>query len=125
MFWRISLRHTTTAHVTFEASHFVMDHSLCGRTHGHQWNVAVTVEGGLDPRKIWVVEHGELLSSLNRIVREFADRDLNDMLPGVVTTPEGLALYVRERMTLEWPRIVRIEVEMGPSIVIALEPEIR
>lgn len=119
------MRHTTTAHVTFEASHIVIDHSMCGRNHGHQWDVAVTVEGGLDPKKILVVDHGELLLSLQRVIREVADRDLNDMLPGVITTPEGIALYIRERLSLEWPRIVRIEVEMGPSVWVALEPEIR
>ncbi len=107
------MQYRTTVIDHFDAAHEVPGHSRCGGNHGHAWTVEVTVEGGLDPKKIHVVDHGELAGDLFRVVEEFRDRDLNDMLPGVITTPEGLALYIRERLILEWPRIVEVVVSMG------------
>lgn len=119
------LRYASTARVEFEASHFVPDHSMCGHGHGHKWAIEVTVDGGLDPKKIQVIDHGALLSDLLALITIFASRDLNDMLEGVVTTPEGLAMYVREQLILEWPRITHVNVEMGPFVSVVVESEVR
>lgn len=119
------MRHKTTVKTSFEASHLVEEHTLCGRDHGHLWQVAVTVEGGLHPKQHQVVDHHAFLRDLEMIVNEIRDRNLNDMLQGVITTPEGVALYFRERLVLWWPRIVEVEVQMGPSIVVRVESDIR
>lgn len=119
------MRFATTARVEFEASHFVADHSMCGHAHGHKWAIEVTIDGGLDPKRIQVIDHGELLSDLLALTTAFASRDLNDMLEGVVTTPEGLALYVREQLVLKWPRITHVAIEMGPFVSVVVESEIR
>lgn len=119
------MRFTTSVRHEFEASHTVVGHSRCGWQHGHCWAVTITVGGGLDPKNILVVDHGDLWRALKRVVDEFADRDLNDMLPGVVTTPEGLGLYVAERLTLEWRGLREVRVEMGPAISVTLTVETR
>jgi len=116
---------TSTARERFEAAHLVHGHSTCGVNHGHAWEVDVSVDGGLDPKKLYVVDHGALADDLRVVVDEFRGRDLNDMLPGVVTTPEGLGLYIRERLILDWPRIVNVRVAMGDSTVITITGDIR
>ena len=108
------MRHYTTAGVSFEAGHQLPDHSTeCRWRHGHAWTVRVTVEGPLNPKTLQVVDHAELAVALSSIAREIDLRDLNEMLPGVRTTPEGISLYFYERLVLAWPRIVAIEVGMG------------
>lgn len=107
------MQYTSTVVDRFEAAHHIDEHSVCGGNHGHDWSIAVTVAGGLDPKEIYVVDSGELAAALRNVVDEFRGRDLNDMLPGVVTTPEGVGLYVRERLILDWPRIINVTVTMG------------
>jgi 6-pyruvoyl-tetrahydropterin synthase len=115
----------TTVRDRFEASHHVEGHSTCGGNHGHEWEVLVTVSGGLDPKKVYVVDHGALAHDLFVVVDEFRNRDLNDMLPGVITTPEGLGLYIRERLILDWPRIVMVEVRMSRWAATTITGDIR
>jgi 6-pyruvoyl-tetrahydropterin synthase len=119
------MKYRSVAVARFEAAHRVEGHSRCGDTHGHQWIVSVAVEGGLDPKKVYVVDHGSWQEALAAVVNELHDRDLNDMLPGVVTTPEGLALYIRERLILDWPRIVSVAVDMGGWAQAIAEGDIR
>lgn len=44
---------------------------------------------------------------------ELADRDLNEMFPGLQTSPEQLSLVVMERLLLMHPKITRVEVGDG------------
>lgn len=116
----------TSARVSFEAGHHVVGHSECAvMGHGHRWAIIVAVTGGLDPKTMQVVDHGDLLSALRSVVDEVAGRNLNDMLPGVTTTPEGIATYMKERLVLDWPKISSIVVEMGPNISVTLINELR
>lgn len=119
------MRHSTTVSVPFEAGHQLDDLDGCKWNHGHRWTVAVTVEGSLDAKKVYVVDHYLLLASVRRVVDEFALRNLNDMLPGVRTTPEGMAIYFHERLALEHHRIVAIEVGMGAEIKSRVEWDLR
>ena len=119
------MRHSTTVRRTFQAEHQVVGHSRCGGwRHGHVWTIGITLAGGLDPKKVLVVDHGDLRAALDRVVDEFDGRDLNDMLPAVVTTPEGLGLYILERLILDWPTLTGATVEMGDTIIshIQMEP---
>lgn len=110
---------TTTASVSFEAGHTDSRDSLClAPGHGHRWVVAVTVQGDK-------VDQGDLLSALRSVIDEFAGRNLNDMLPGVRTSPGGLGLYIHERLVLEWRWITQVRVDMGPGISVLLEWELR
>jgi 6-pyruvoyl-tetrahydropterin synthase len=117
--------HFTTVSAVFDAPHRVPGHSICGENHAHRWTISVTTEGGLDPRKILVVDHGEFQAALDAIAGELRNRDLTDMLPGVTTTPEGLALYVQERLILNWPRLVEVAVAMGDTVSVRVESKIR
>lgn len=112
------MRATATASVTFEAGHTVPNDTLCEEpNHGHRWVISVGVEHAVD--------HGDLLSALSSVVDEFAGRNLNDMLPGVIPSPTGLGLYVHERLSLDWRKITKIEVSMGPNTSVLIEWELR
>jgi hypothetical protein len=71
-----------------------------------------------------VVDHGEFQAALDAVVDELRNRDLNDMLPGVITTPEGIALYVHERLVLDWPKLIAVAVTMG-EVRVSVEVTIR
>lgn len=94
----------------FAASHSVRDHSTCWRGDGHTWLVEASVSGEISPKTGMVVDHGEFADALRTICNELRHRDLNDMLPGVVTTPEGIASYIRERLILTFPGVTRVSV---------------
>lgn len=119
------MKHTTTVTVPFEAGHQLDDPDGCRWAHGHRWTVAVTVAGSLDAKKVYVVDHFGLLAAVREVVDELRDRNLDDMLPGVRTTPEGIAIYFRERLALGVPRIVAIEVGMGDEIRSRVEWDLR
>jgi 6-pyruvoyl-tetrahydropterin synthase len=112
-----SVRHTTTVTVPFEAGHQIDNIPGCMWSgHGHRWTVAVSVEGTLDTKTMFVVDYYQLLDAVREVVHELRNHSLNDMLPGVRPTPEGLAIYFHERLSLQFPRIVTIEVGMGDEI---------
>lgn len=54
-----------------------------------------------------------LEDALENLVRELNDRSLNAMMPGGVTTPNGVALWIMERLSLNFPRITTVTVQMG------------
>lgn len=119
------MRHTTTVTVPFEAGHQLDDLDGCKWNHGHRWTISVTVQGTLDAKKVYVVDHYVLLGAVREIVMELQGRNLDDMLPGVRTTPEGIAIYFHERLALNIPRIVAIEVGMGDEIKSRVEWDLR
>ena len=119
------MRTFTTVSVSFEAGHTVFDRGRAGTTdefcavpnHGHRWRIAVTADT--------IPDYGDFLSAVQSVIDEISGRNLNDMLPGVVTSPQGLGLYIRERLALDWPRITKIQVDMGPFISSTIDWEIR
>lgn len=120
------MKHTTTVTVPFEAGHQIDYLDGCKWTgHGHRWTVTVTVGGTLDAQKVYVVDHHRLLAAVREVVDELRDHNLNDMLPGVRPTPEGLAIYFHERLALGVPRIVAVEVGMGDEIKTRVEWDLR
>ena len=103
---------TVTATARFSASHMVPGDAWCGRPHGHSWVVAVTCEGGLNPKTGSVVDHADLLGAISALAHEVDREDLNAMAPSIVTTPEGVALYLREQLILHFPGLTTVRVDM-------------
>lgn len=116
-----------TRRYRFEAAHrLVVDdwtpeqnwdvYGKCSREggHGHNYEIDVTVEGAPDPVTGLVIER----AFMDRVVRERVvdrcdHRNLNDVLPGIVTTGENLAVeYFRwlEDAFQGRARLVRVRV---------------
>jgi 6-pyruvoyltetrahydropterin/6-carboxytetrahydropterin synthase len=103
------LKTSVTFRETFETSHAVQDDAGCGnRLHGHSWYAEVTIEGTPDPRAgLIVTPAAELLAVA---AMELDRKNANDMLPGLFTTPEGIAHYIFERLRLECPGLRSVTV---------------
>ena len=85
----------------FDASHQLQDVPGCQVLHGHTYTVTAAVIGNLEPNEMGVarVQWAETIEDeLGRIAEELDERHLNDMIPGAVTVPEGLAAWFLERL---------------------------
>jgi len=103
------LRTTVTHRELFNAAHKIDGDFFCGtRTHGHDWYAEVSVFG--EPTKDGgqiVTEAPSLLASM---VSELDLKLANEMLPGVHPTPEGIAMYLFERLRLACPGLMAVTV---------------
>ena len=68
--------HLTKDHLVFSAAHFItFNGDICERLHGHNWRVAVEVEGGLDENG-YVFDFIALRDTTQKIVQELDHRML-------------------------------------------------
>jgi len=86
----------------FSGSHKPAGVPGCERGDGHTWKVWVGVTGPLektadsDIRR--VRNSVDLRADMLRVVAEIDGRHLEDMMPGVLTTTEGIAAWLLERL---------------------------
>ena len=106
--YRFSAAHRLhAAALTDEENRVLYDKCNYPHGHGHNYELAISVRGKLDPATGRVVP----LEALDRLVKDevlnLLDRaNLNDDVPGlagVVPTTENLALEVRTLLTRRWP----------------------
>jgi len=87
----------------FPASHVLQDHAFCGKLHGHSWRVRVIVRGDPDPETHNLVANDiDFFDRLNALTEEIANRHLNDMLPGIIPSAQGVAGWYWERLSLHY-----------------------
>jgi len=100
-----------SAEIKFDASHQVDKVPGCKMLHGHTFTVRAAVSGNLeaDEEGVRRVQYYEDLAQLENLREELDERHLNDMMPGVVTTPEGVAAWFLERL----PNVDHVEVTQG------------
>lgn len=103
---------TGTAAASFSAAHTVKDHPRCGRNHGHRWRVAVTIKAGQDPETGDLVGLPQLAEAVEQFAAELHSEDINDMLPASPPTAAGVALALRERLSLRFRGIDKVQVWM-------------
>jgi 6-pyruvoyl-tetrahydropterin synthase len=105
---------------TFEGGHVLDGHSLCGKgPHGHSWTVTATVEG-TTARSGLVVDPADFRAALAAVTDELDGREIVDMAPGIVPSPEGVAAYVAERLLLAYPRLASVSVAIPGLTATAL-----
>lgn len=101
-----------TAQASFEAGHTIQEFHPCARPgHGHHYDVSVSVAGDLDPKTGWPRATEDLPVDLQLLVSELDGESLTDMLPGIATSPLGIAAYIQERLLLRYPKIVEVTVD--------------
>jgi len=87
----------------FSASHVLDKHPTCGKLHGHTFRVIIRVQGDPEPdTHNLVANDGELLKRIEDLRAELNGRHLNDMLPGVIPSAQGLANWFWERLALHY-----------------------
>lgn len=95
----------------FDASHQVAERERCSRQHGHRWTVTVTQAS---TRKLGPEEADALSAGLLSLLREWHDRDLNEMIPNFSEpTPERLAPWIMERLLAVSQLLASVEVSDG------------
>lgn len=109
----------------FDAGHVVLDDPECMYPgHGHRWTVRVTCRGSYDAARGSSMDTRALDLELCDIIGQIGGKDLNVMLPAAAPTPEGLGLWLMERLLPNWPKIVEVTVWRDPhrSFSIRREP---
>lgn len=92
-----------TEWIKFPASHVLADHPLCGKLHGHTYKVEVTIVGDPDPEmNNMIANDRDLLSAIANVIFEISGRHLNDQLPAIIPSAQGIANWVWERLALRF-----------------------
>jgi 6-pyruvoyl-tetrahydropterin synthase len=102
---------SVTVRVAFDAGHSIKAIEREFRNHGHHWTVAATIAGEPDPATGWPRGSETLLGALEELTAELNLRNLDEMLPGVVTSPLFLAAQFLEMLAQHYPRISAVEVD--------------
>lgn len=111
---------TTNARSAFDATHKLdIAHDGCG----HRYSVEVITRERYDVSKQRLTHVGDLQESLDTLLAPLSNRLLNDMLRGVLPTPEGLCTYISEQLALLFPDITEVTVaaSYGPSVTLHRE----
>ena len=97
-----------TFRATFNAAHIVLGDTTCGeRMHGHDWFAEASLVGPVNSvGRIDTPLENYLWAS----VAELDKKVVNEMVPAVHPTPEGVAGWLFERFRLECPGLVGVTV---------------
>jgi 6-pyruvoyl-tetrahydropterin synthase len=100
----------SVASASFDAQHRIPGYEPCTRPHGHSWIVEVEVGGELEPKSGWVRGTAQLHTAVQDWAAELHLGDLNELLPGVVTSPLGIASAALDALALRFPHIATVRV---------------
>lgn len=107
----------TIALASFDAGHVLPEDPQCSAEgHGHSWQVMVEVTGDLNVQRGRARGSDGLETALETLVSELNGRSLNKMMPGATPSPNGIALWVMERLSLKYPRITTVTVAQGTTL---------
>lgn len=113
-----------TAKTEFDASHQIFESPRCSRLHGHRYLVEAECIGRLDPKTSSALDLSQFATDLSMIAEELRFRHLPDMMPGVTTTPFGIASWFMERLLASWP-VIRVSVSETPNTTATVTREVR
>lgn len=92
------MNHSSWVQISFEAGHKLIPCNGMVDPHGHRYLVRGFIERKYDP--IIPPKLDELRDKMTEIRNELHGAIIDDMLPGVATTPGGIAAYLLERLML-------------------------
>lgn len=115
------MRAALTVSYSFPAGHTLAGHPLCGRPHGHQWRLDVTLAQDEDPKQYGMpVDEVLFDAEITRLVKELEYRDLNVMIKPAVASPVGLAHWFMERLVIHYPSITEVKVWRDEELSVSL-----
>ena len=113
---------TLTVRTTFSAAHALRHYQgKCERLHGHNYGVAIEVEGErLTPDTELLMDFTDLKSLLKAALSELDHRDLNETPPFDKINPssENLARYIWQQHAVNMPDGVSLK-----SVTVSEKPE--
>ncbi len=95
---------------TFSAAHSVKIRGIPEPLHGHDWHVELVVGAADLDCEGMACDFHELESALDRVLKPFDSRNLNETPPfdAVNPTAEAVAQHIAQEMTLRVPSRVKI-----------------
>jgi 6-pyruvoyltetrahydropterin/6-carboxytetrahydropterin synthase len=102
----------------FEAAHFlprVPEGHKCKRMHGHSYEVALIIEGELDPELGWVMDFGDLDRHVVPLIDALDHRVLNDLEGLGNPTSELLAVWMWQQLKPRLPLLVELQIAETPA----------
>jgi len=102
----------------FEAAHHSDDYPEGHpnrRIHGHSYRLIVSIEGEVNPRSGYVIDHDDLVVAMKPLVSEL-DHNYINKIPGLeVASSENIAAWVWKKLKPQFPGLCRIDIER-PSV---------
>lgn len=68
------MSHQITKEYHFSAAHMILGHPKCGRMHGHNYRVEVTLEGPLIGPQNWILDFGQMDELVKPIIESLDHR---------------------------------------------------
>ena len=97
----VSVNYFLTVARSFSASHVIPGHLLCGEMHGHQFEVHIAVKGDPDPTVAnFVASDVQLGARIDAALSELHLRHLNDALPAIIPSAQGVAGWLWEKLAI-------------------------
>ena len=102
----------------FEAAHFlprVPEGHKCSRMHGHSYQVAVVIEGEIDPNLGWLIDFAEIDEKVSPLIRQLDHHVLNEIEGLSNPTSELLAVWLWQRLAPMLTGLVEVVVSETPT----------
>ncbi|CUS77767.1 6-pyruvoyltetrahydropterin/6-carboxytetrahydropterin synthase [Candidatus Kryptonium thompsonii] len=103
-----------SAQKRFSASHIIKDYpGECGRLHGHNWNVKVTVKAKELNDFGMAIDFKELSQILNEVIEKLDHYHLNDIPPfnEIQPTAENLAKFFYDELKSKLAQYKNVEID--------------
>lgn len=103
-----------SAQKRFSASHIIKDYpGECGRLHGHNWNVKVTVKAKELNNFGMAIDFKELSKILNEVIEKLDHYHLNDIPPfnEIQPTAENLAKFFYGELKSKLAQYKNVEID--------------
>ena len=96
---------------SFDAGHHLPEIEECSREgHGHRFEVIVISKAIIDPHRGSLPEIHALSAELDLIMAELNGKSLNKMMAGSTPTGPNIAMWILERITVAFPKVVQVRV---------------
>lgn len=116
--------YSVTYSAEFEAAHTIAGHPECARQHGHRYRVEVRSRLRYHAERRQVTDSEMLRKAVADIAAELNLRSLNEMIPAITTTPDGIASWFMERLMLSFPLVTQVTIWERPHCAFTVTREI-
>ena len=93
--------YSVTRRVEISSAHFIKGHGKCGKVHGHNFIIEVTVRSKHLNTENMVMDYNALKKKLEKIVGPIDHGFLNEIFGEMYVTSEFLARYIFEHLADE------------------------
>ena len=96
--------------VKFSAAHTIKGHPKCGRMHGHNYRVVVTLSADTLDKNGMIMDFSEVKKVVHMVIDKLDHTYLNDVLKVETVTAEYLAKYIYDKLVLRLPSVHSVQV---------------